>query len=131
MERFSTPAEQEIYQTIIGMPSKSCELNTIPTIFLKKVLKQCLPSIAKIVNLSLDTGEFCKRWKSAVVGPLIKAISKGTVRTNYRPVSNLSFISKIIEKCTLNQLTTHCDMYNLLLEYQTAYRKFYSCEQVF
>ena len=47
---------------------------------------------------------------------------------NYRPVSNLPFISKIIEKCTLNQLTKHCDTHNLLPEYQSAYRKFYSCE---
>ena len=69
-----------------------------------------------------------ERWKSTVVQPLIKAISKGTVKTNYRPVNNLSFISIIIQKCTLDQLPTHCDKYSLLLEYQSAYRKFYSCE---
>ena len=67
MERFSTLTQQEIYQTIIGMQSKSCELNTISTTFLKKVLKHC-PSIAKIVNFSLDTGEFCKTWKSQYCG---------------------------------------------------------------
>ena len=60
--------------------------------------------------------------------PLIKAVNKGKVKTNYRPVSNLPFISKIIEKCTLIQLTTHCNIHNFLLEYQSAYRKFYSCE---
>ena len=59
---------------------------------------------------------------------LTKAFSKGTVKTNYRPVSNLPYISKIIEKCTLNQLTKHCDMHYLLQECQSAYRKFYSCE---
>ena len=85
LERFSTLTDQEIHQTL-GMPSKSCELDTVPTTFLKKVFKNCLPSIAKIVNLSLDTGEFLERWKSAVMWPFIKAISKGTVKTNYRPV---------------------------------------------
>ena len=94
----------------------------------KKVLKHCLPSIAKIVNLSLVTEEFCDKWKSAVGQPLIKVLSKGTVNQNYRPVSNLPFISKILEKCTLNQLTKHCDTHNLLPKYQSAYRKFHSCE---
>ena len=94
----------------------------------KKVLKHCLPSIAKIVDLLLSTREFCDKWKSAEVWPLIKTFSKGRVKTNYRPVSNLQFISKIIEKCTLNQLTKQCEIHNLLPKYQSAYRKFHSCE---
>ena len=52
----------------------------------------------------------------------------GTEKSNYRPVSNLQFISKVVKKCTLNQLTNHCNKHNLLLEYQSAYRKHYSCE---
>ena len=128
LEGFLTLTDVEIYKTILGMPSKSCKLNILPTTFLKKVLKHCLPSIAKIVNISLVTGEFCDEWKSAVVWPLIKALGKGTVKENYRPVSDLPFISKITEKCTLNQLTKHCDTCNLVPEYQSAYRKFHSCE---
>ena len=106
VERFSTLIEQGIYQTIIGIPSKSYALNTIPTTFLREVLKHCLPSMAKLVNLSLDTGEFCKRWKSTVLQPCIKAIRKGTGKTNYRPVTNISFISRIIEK-VYSQSTNH------------------------
>ena len=36
MEGFSTLNDEEIYKTILGMPSKSCKLDTIPTTFLKK-----------------------------------------------------------------------------------------------
>ena len=114
LDRFSTLTDEKIYKTTLRMPSKSGELDTITTTFLIKVLTQCLPSIAKIVNLSLGTGGFCEGWKSAVVWPLIKAYNKGTLKTNYRPVSNLPFISIIIEKCTLNQLIKHCDMQNLV-----------------
>ena len=128
LEGFPTLTDDEIYKTIMGMPSKSCELNILPTTHLRKVVKHCLPSIAKIVNLSLVTGDFCNNWKSAVIQPLIKVLSKGTIKENYRPFSNLPFISKIIEKCTLNQLTKHCDTHNLLPKYQSAYRKFHSCE---
>ena len=60
--------------------------------------------------------------------PLIKALSKGTVKENYRPVSKLPFFSKIIEKYTLNQLTRHCDTHNLLPKYQAADRKLHSFE---
>ena len=60
--------------------------------------------------------------------PLIKSIKKETEKSNYRPVSNLQFISKVIKKCTLNQLTDHCNKYNWLPEYQSVYRKYYSCE---
>ena len=67
LEGFSTLTDEEIYKTILGMPSKSYELDILPTTFLKNVLKHCLPSITKIVNLSLVTGEFCNKCKSTVV----------------------------------------------------------------
>ena len=96
--------------------------------FLKKVLVHHIPAITKVINLSLSIGNFFEDWKLAIVRPLTKSIKKGTEKSNYRPVNNLQFISKVIEKCTLNQLTEHCNKYNLLPEYQSAYRKYYSCE---
>ena len=48
--------------------------------------------------------------------------------TNYRSVSNLQFISKIVEKVTLDQFTQHCNSNSLLSGYQSAHRKYYSCE---
>ena len=73
-------------------------------------------------SLHACKGDLSLQWKSAVVHPLIKSLSKGT-NNNYRPVNNLPFISKLAEKCTLQQLSDHCDTYNLLPEYQSAYRK--------
>ena len=110
------------------MLSRTCELDIISTEFLKKVLVHCTPAITKVVNLSLSMGHFYEDWKLAIVRPLIKLIKKGTEKSNYRPVSNLQFISKVIKKCTLNQLTDHCNKYNLLPGYQSAYRKYFSCE---
>ena len=59
--------------------------------------------------------------------PLIKSRQKGTIQSNYQPVSNLSFISKVIEKCAIEQFNKHCDDYDLP-ENQSAYRKHYGCE---
>ena len=55
-------------------------------------------------------------------------IRTGSIKLNYRPVSNLTFMSKVIEKCMLHQLKNHCDTYNLIPDYQSAYHENYSCE---
>ena len=40
--------------------------------------------------------------------------------SNYRPVNNLSFLSKVLEKIVLNQFNEHCEKPNLLPDYQSA-----------
>ena len=85
------------------MQPKTCALDIILTSKLQELLGGCLPAITHLVNSSLDQGAFCEEWKEALVKPLIKKKSLGTQNSNYRPVSNLSFISKIIEKVTLEQ----------------------------
>ena len=67
----------------MAMQSKTYELDQIPTSKLNQVLQSCLPPLTKIVNLSLDTGTFNKKWKTTVVRPLLKAIKNGTIKTNY------------------------------------------------
>ena len=47
---------------------------------------------------------------------------------SYRPVSNLQFISKVVERCVLSQFIDHCEKYDLIPDYQSAYRRGYSCE---
>ena len=45
---------------------------------------------------------------------------------NYRPVSNLSFLSKILEKVVASRLTSHINNSHTSNDYQSAYRKFHS-----
>ena len=94
------------------------KIDTIPTKLLKNVLKDCMCTLTKIINLSLKKGKFHDGWKSAVARPLIKSLPKGTIKTNYRPVHNLSFISKIVKKCTLEQFTQHYNYYDHSLKTQ-------------
>ena len=127
---FNSVTEEEVKKQIRSMPTKSCESNTIST----KLFKQCIdklgPVITSIVNLSLTEGEFTEDWKSAIVRPMLKKHGLDLIPKNYRPrpVSNLPFLSKVIEKCMLLQLNDHCNTHNLLPEYKSAYRKNYSCE---
>ena len=79
------------------MPLKTFQLDIILTNKLKEVLEGCLLAITHITNSSLDTSSFCEDWKGAIVKPLIRKLSGGLVKTNYRPVCNLGFISKVVE----------------------------------
>ena len=115
---------------IKGMSTKSCELDAMPTNILKNdiILKKILPVITKLINLSLQQGVFAKEWKLSIVRPTLKKIGLELLLDNYRPVSNLSFLSKVLEKAALVQLMEHCGSNDLLPDYQSAYRESYSCE---
>ena len=54
------------------MPTKSCQLDIIPTDKLKKVLGGCLPALTHIINKKLETNQFCSEWKEALFKLLIK-----------------------------------------------------------
>ena len=65
-------SEEYIRKTILAMPSKSCELDILPTNILKIVLDKYLPIITRIINIFLTNGVFVPQWKSAIVRPLLK-----------------------------------------------------------
>ena len=68
-------------------------------------------------------------FKHAVVRPLLKKQNMPPNELkNYRPVSNLPFLSKILEKVVLSQLKGHLLKYNLLDSHQSAYREFHNTE---
>ena len=87
---------------------KSCELDPVPGHVLKYLLPTILPIISKIVNISVESGRMPKLFKQAIIKLLLKKPSLDPVEyKNFRPISNLRFISKIIEKCVAKQLTEY------------------------
>ena len=126
--QFAPMTELEVKAIIMTMRTKSCETDPFPTHIFMQQLPSILPTVNKIVNLSLSEGEFCNKWKVAVVWPLLKRVGLELIKSNYRPISNLTFMSKIIEKCMLHQLNIHYKTSNLLPDYQLAYCEDYSCE---
>ena len=71
---------------------------------------------------------FLSTWKEALVTPLIKKPAEGTQYNNYRTVSNLAFISKIVESVVTKELTNYLEENNLLPSNFSAYRKLHSTE---
>ena len=101
--------EEEVVNIIKSVPSKSCERYVIPTLLLK-------PTLSKLgaVNLSSSTGIFANLWKSAIVRQLIKKQGLELIAKQITPMSNLSFMSMVVEKSVLQQFTAHCDANKLL-----------------
>jgi len=87
------------------------------------------PFIALLVNKSLTTGCFPAEFKEAIIRPLLKkdGLDSGDLK-NYRPVSNLPFLSKLLEKVVQARLLAHLNGNNLLPGWQSAYRRFHSTE---
>ena len=128
LRKFNPVTESNVEEIINSMHSKSCELDAIPTPLLKRLTHKCLPLITKIVNISLTQGIFSDDWKVAIVRLLLKKVGLALMNKNYCPVSNLSFLSKLVEKCVLQQFNAHCERYGLIPDFQYAYRKGYSTE---
>ena len=80
-------------------------------------------------NLSLLTGVFPDKFKNCSVHPLLKKsnLDKENL-SNYRPISHLSYLSKLTERLVKNRLTDHLTKNSLLNPYQSAYTKFHSTE---
>ena len=74
---------------------------------------------------------FADKWKVSVVRPLLNKLGLELIYKNYQPVSNLSFLSKVVELCVLLQFNEHCDVYGLVPDFQSAFRKAIAWRQVF
>ena len=109
-------------------PSKSCELDPIPTTMLKEVLPSIAPLFTSIVNESMWTVVFPQDLKEALVKPLLKKANLELIDKNYRPVSNLKFMGKTIEHAVTSQLTQHISENSLLEPMQSAYSSGHSTE---
>ena len=100
----------------------------MPTSLVIDCIDALLPIITKMINLSLETGLFADDWKCALVLPLLKKPGLDLLYKNYRPVSNLQYVSKLTEKVVFDQINTHMMTHSLYPEFQSAYRKNHSTE---
>ena len=126
---FQPVSSEYVKKMCLKCAPKSCELDMIPTELLFQCIDEVVPSLTYVINSSITTGCVPDIFKSAIVRPLIKkpSLDKNVLK-NYRPVSNLSFISKLLEKIILEQILDHLEKNSLFNCHQSAYRKSHSCE---
>ena len=88
---FELLSTNDVQAIILSSAKKSCLLDPIPTTLLVEHLNKLLPSITRMINLSLSTGHFPESKKLAIVQPLLKKAGLEPVPKNYRPVSNSQY----------------------------------------
>ena len=86
------------------------------------------PDSTSMVSASLADRLLPDSQKHAIVSPLPKKTLDVAYMANYRPVSNLTFVSKVIERAVASQLNEYLVANYLLPRYQSAYRKKHSTE---
>ena len=119
--KFETIDENTVSKLIKESKSKSCKLDPAPTTLLKQYTEILVPSIHHIINTSLSHGCFTEDLQKAILKPLLKKSNLDLIFKNYCPVSNLCYLSKIVEKAVCNQITSFASQTNNTEELQSAY----------
>ena len=128
-EKFTLVEEDDVRKIIHDSKNATCELDPLPTSLFKKTLPTTLQHVTHLINLSLKSGTVPNVYKHALVKPLIKKPTLSQeVMSNYRPISNLPFLSKVLEKVVQKQLTSHMDRHQLHEKLQSAYKPCHSTE---
>jgi hypothetical protein len=129
LSNFQPVTHDEVSKLLSQSPATDCDLDPIPTSLLKQCASVLLPTITNIINLSLSSGIFPDQFKSCSVHPLLKKPNLNREDLgNYRPVSHLSFLSKLTERIAKNRLMNHLSSNKLLNSFQSAYLKSHSTE---
>ena len=130
LQSFEPTTCDEVREIVTSHGIKCSPEDPLPSTFLKLNIDFFIPIWTQLINLSLSQGSMdC--LKSAVLIPLIKdlddLIDKDSFK-NYRPVSNLLFIGKLVERVVSKRLNEHLEINNLNSNAQYGYRKGHSTE---
>lgn len=120
--------EAEVTRIISGLRSDSAVgYDGIPSSLLKSVNKNLAPIITQIFNLCLTTGTFPGVFKKALVHPIHKGGDRRDPN-NYRPISVLTSLSKVMEKILNRRLINYLDKFDIISENQYGFRRGLSTE---
>ena len=114
---------QCVKNTILQSSQKICSLEPLPTSLFVECLEQLLPAVTAVIISLCRLVSFPLFLKEAIVKPLLKkpSLDPNSLK-NYRPISNLSFLSKATERIVLTQLSAYLNANNLFPTSQSAYR---------
>ena len=129
MLSFENVSPEDLTTVIMKCPTKSCDLDPLPTWLIKEHLPTIIPIMCRIVNESLANGRFPSDLRKAIITPILKKPSLDRqLLKSYRPVSNLPFLGKLIERVASSQVATFVDSNSLGEPLQSAYRCAHSTE---
>ena len=123
---FVEVGELEVIKTVKGLKSTSFGVDKINSFILKKIIGRTAAVVVDIINTSFRTKIFPNRWKSAIITPLPK-VDYPSKEKDFRPISLLCTISKVLEKIANKQIVTYLIKHALLDTCQSAYKAHHGC----
>lgn len=118
---FTLATDDEILKVIKSIKSNAVGHDDLSRLMIMCILECILPVLTHVINLSLSSGVFPSLWRSAYVIPLPKISNPGSLK-DFRPISILPFMSKVIEAVVHKQLSAHVYTNNVLSPYQSGFR---------
>jgi len=119
----------EVRKIITESKATSSSLDPIPTPFLKVFIEFLLPILTHIINISFKVGTVPGELKMALIIPLLKKLGLDLeVLKNVRPVSNLPYLSKLLERVAAKRLLHHMGIHGLHELFQSSYKALHSTE---
>jgi hypothetical protein len=100
----------------------------IPAFLIRKLANHISPNVTTLFNYSLLNGIYPGEWKKANVIPIYKRKGSKSDVENYRPISVLPILGRILEKAVCRQLQLFCDINTIIPVQQFGFRQHSSCE---
>ncbi|KAI2665842.1 RNA-directed DNA polymerase from mobile element jockey [Labeo rohita] len=126
---FEPVSLSELSKVTQALRPSECPHDSLPPKLLKSVFESVGPCILKLINSSLNSGCVPEVFKYAVVQPLLKKHNLDpSVLSNYRPISKLPFLSKVLEKVVFSQLQFYLDSNKITEKFQSDFKLCHSTE---
>ena len=127
LSEFTMETDEDILGLIWGSTIKACPLDPLPVSIMLKCYFSLVPIFRRVINLSLSSGLLPKELKVLLLSSILKKLNADFEQfSNFRPVSNLKFLSKLIEKTVFLQLNSYLGENDLHEPLQSAYKIFHS-----
>ena len=126
--KFSNISERDVFIKLRKLQrKKACGYDELPSGMLRDAASVILEPLAHIINMSLSSGIVPTKWKIAKVIPLYKSGPKSDIG-NYRPISILPVLSKVLESLVHQKLISYLEENRLLYDHQFGFRSKRSTE---
>ena len=127
--KFSTLSHDAVLQLITSSRPTTCALDPAPSPLIQATAQALLPYYTHQINSTLTSGRFPASLKSARVTPLLKKPSLDPTEVkHYRPVSQIPFLGKSIERAMAEQLKLFLHQNDILDDYQSGFKSGHSTE---
>ena len=124
---FNLATEAEISAILSSMRNSCAGHDAIRPLIVKENADSLVPPITHIINLSMIQGSVPDQFKIAQITPVHKAGNTDLIN-NYRPISVLTVLSKVLEKVVCKRLVSFFDAHSVLSNSQFGFRRKHSCE---